>query len=100
MVLDEYGKGMCFGKEDWWTNFVQILKINDYVKLNQIKNSFGSTICLTTNGKKWIKKIKEIYPSYSILLKSNTDEKLLFESIVIQEKIKKNITKIEKITKI
>ena len=93
MVLDEYGKGMCFGKEEWWTNFVQILKINDYVKLNQIKNSFGSTICLTTNGKKWIKKIKESYPSYSILLKANTDEKLLFESIAIQEKIKKVLSK-------
>ena len=100
MALDEYGKGMCFGKEDWWGNFVQILKINDYVKLNQIKNSFGSTICLTVNGKKWIKKIKEKYPSYSILMKSNTDEKLMFESIEQEEKIKKTIKKMEKITKI
>ena len=91
---------MCFGKEDWWGNFVQILKINDYVKLNQIKNSFGSTICLTVNGKKWIKKIKEKYPSYSILMKSNTDEKLMFESIEQEEKIKKTIKKMEKITKI
>ena len=100
MALDEYGKGMSFGKEEWWTNFVQILKINDFVKLNQIKNSFGSTISLTTHGKKWIKKTKENYPSYSILIKSNVEEKVLFESIEFEEKIKKNIKKIEKITNI
>jgi ATP-dependent DNA helicase RecQ len=98
MTLDEYGKGMCFGKEDWWSNFVQILKINDFVKLNQIKNSFGSTIALTTNGKKWIKKIKEKYPSYSILIKLNNDEKLMFASIEFEEKIKKTLKKIEKTT--
>ncbi len=100
MTLDEYGKGMCFGKEDWWSNFIQILKINDYVKLNQIRNSFGSTIALTSNGKKWIKKIKEQNPSYSILIKSNTDEKLMFASIEPEEKIKKVIKINKKITKI
>ena len=94
IALIEYGEGMCFGKEDWWTNFVQILKINDLIQHNQIKNSFGHTICLTENGKKWITQIKKSYPSYYILLKSNTDEKLLFESIEIPKKIRKSITKI------
>lgn len=88
-ILDEYNKGICYGKEEWWSKLVHILKINDYIKSNQIKNSFGSTIALTANGKKWIRKIKEKYPSYTILKNSTVSETELFETIELDEKIKK-----------
>ena len=75
-LLEEYGKGISFGKEEKWKDFLRLLKNNEFIIEKATEAKFGTVLSITTKGRGIIRKYKELYPTYSELLNADYIEEL------------------------
>ena len=75
-LLEEYGKGLSFGKEEKWKELLQLLKNNEFIIEKATEAQFGTVLSITTKGRGIIRKYKELYPTYSELLNADYVEEL------------------------
>ena len=86
--FEEFGSGFSFGNENWWKSFVRLCINNDYVEETQIKGSFGSTLCLKTDGLTMLKKLNKLTltdDDSKSSKSSKSSSKIMFDKIILEE---------------
>lgn len=86
--MDEFGKGIILGNEDWWKLFSRLLLNEDLIIEKQLTGLYGSTISVTSKGSLLINELKNKYSNYSEIILDNDNKNCLLQEIIVINKYK------------
>ena len=81
--MDEFGKGITLGNEDWWKLFSRLLLNEDLIIEKQLTGLYGSTISVTSKGNLLINELKNKYSNYSEIILDNDSKNCLLQEIIV-----------------
>ena len=98
LLYDTFGEGAKLAGGKWWILFMQQLVAKDLIVEKKIENFFGTKICLTANGKKYLESLKKIGLKYSDFIKVVLidEQKFMLNTIESVEGVKAKKTPVKK----